>query len=190
MSTSEIGMSQTALIDLSLACEETAIAHGLAAAQQMAATATDAATITTTLRQGKPLARSRGLYLLFLLPCEDSTAALRDVLSNDEDEVVRHEAAYYLGALRLERVIDDLVRSVISDTSTLVRHEAAEALGEIPSSRALAALRELVRSDDATVSRTASIAIDGVNARLRLGVLAGELGRAEHPQQPTGRASA
>jgi hypothetical protein len=163
-------MDEKELIDLSHTCADVAITKGLAAAQSLAASKIDCRTISMIQDRATPCGRTRGLYLLYLLASEVAIAALRHALHNDDDEIVRHEAACFLGALRSDAVIEDLVSAIASDSSSLVRHEAAEALGEIPSPRALAALKLLTSSSDPMVSGTAKIALDGVLARLRVSV--------------------
>lgn len=51
------------------------------------------------------------------------------VLQNDDNGVVKHEAAYEIGKQNMINKIPDLLRAAVHDDDILVRHEAVEALG-------------------------------------------------------------
>jgi hypothetical protein len=58
-------------------------------------------------------------------------ALLCFVLRNDPSPVIRHEAAFLLGALRAKQAVRVLMKAVRVDKSDLVRHESIEALGDL-----------------------------------------------------------
>ena len=51
------------------------------------------------------------------------------VLNNDDNGIVRHEAAFQIGLHNMRARIPDLINSILNDKSDLVKHEAIEALG-------------------------------------------------------------
>ena len=51
------------------------------------------------------------------------------ILENDDNGVVKHEAAFQIAARNMRKKIPDLVNSILNDKSGLVRHEAIESLG-------------------------------------------------------------
>ena len=51
------------------------------------------------------------------------------VLNNDDNGIVRHEAAFQIGLHNMRARIPDLINSILNDESDLVKHEAIEALG-------------------------------------------------------------
>lgn len=51
------------------------------------------------------------------------------VLDNDNNGVVKHEAAFQIAARNMRKKIPNLVNSCLHDKSPLVRHEALESLG-------------------------------------------------------------
>ncbi|MGH9998635.1 MAG: HEAT repeat domain-containing protein [Nitrosopumilaceae archaeon] len=51
------------------------------------------------------------------------------VLENDDNGVVKHEAAFQIAARNMRKKIPNLVNSILNDKSGLVRHEAIESLG-------------------------------------------------------------
>ena len=51
------------------------------------------------------------------------------VLENDDNGVVKHEAAFQIAARNMRKKIPDLINSVLNDKSGLVKHEALESLG-------------------------------------------------------------
>jgi len=92
------------------------------------------------------------------------------VMIGDSNSVVRHEAAFALGRLYRNHLIEGrlaveaLSRSAMSDPSLLVRHEAAESLGSfVPLECAVATLLELSKDDNDDLSSTAKIGLERLN---------------------------
>lgn len=77
------------------------------------------------------------------------------VMQNDDNSVVRHEAAFQIGLRNLRKKIPDLIEAIIHDQSLLVKHEAIEALGllRVPNIETL--LAELSNNPHEAVSTTA-----------------------------------
>ncbi|HEX4466740.1 MAG TPA: HEAT repeat domain-containing protein, partial [Solirubrobacteraceae bacterium] len=57
---------------------------------------------------------------------------LREVLASDPDPVIRHDAAFVLGAMMAEEAEEALVAAALHDPSFLVRHESFESLAFFP----------------------------------------------------------
>ena len=53
------------------------------------------------------------------------------VLKDDVSPVIRHEAAFLLGATKNKDAVPYLIYAIRHDKSDLVRHEATEALGDL-----------------------------------------------------------
>ena len=51
------------------------------------------------------------------------------VLNNDDNGIVRHEAAFQIGLHNMRAKIPDLVNSILNDKSDLVKHEAYRSFG-------------------------------------------------------------
>jgi HEAT repeat protein len=51
------------------------------------------------------------------------------IMNNDNNSIVRHEAAFQIGLHNIRDRIPDLLNSIVNDESELVKHEAIEALG-------------------------------------------------------------
>lgn len=96
----------------------------------------------------------------------DPEVFLVNVLKNDPDGIVRHEAAFVLGHLyergriQGDQALLALCEVAKNDPSIVARHEAAESLSSFPHSAATAALRELLDDPIADVAATARIAIE------------------------------
>ena len=80
---------------------------------------------------------------------------------SDTSEVIRHEAAFLLGATRDKRAVNALIKSVKRDPSNLVRHEAIEALGDlkIKSADVTNLLKQLTKSKVSFIRDTAVVAL-------------------------------
>ena len=73
--------------------------------------------------------RTRVACILVDFGGEDKIAHIAKVLKNDDNELVRHEAAFALGQMSYSSAIPPLIDSTLNDSSMFVRHEAAIALG-------------------------------------------------------------
>ncbi len=96
---------------------------------------------------------------LMHLGTSGAVALLGQVLREDPDPVVRHEAAFVLGELADPAGVAALAEAAEGDASALVRHEAAEALGWIATPESQRALRLALKDPVSEVVRTAEISL-------------------------------
>lgn len=88
-----------------------------------------------------------------------------DVLVNDSNSIVRHEAAFAVGRLMSQGLIrgkaakSALMRAAVHDSSNVVRHEATEALWCFKGPDVTELLEKLSQDDDTAVSETARISL-------------------------------
>ena len=75
--------------------------------------------------------RTRATCILVDLGGEDKLPHIAKILKFDENELVRHEAAFSLGQMCLSNGISPLVDASLNDPSMFVRHEAAIALARL-----------------------------------------------------------
>ena len=68
------------------------------------------------------------------------------VLENDDNGIVKHEAAFQIAARNMRKKIPDLIHSAIYDGSEITRHESIEALGLIRAHESRETLEKLARS--------------------------------------------
>lgn len=87
---------------------------------------------------------------------------LIDVLENDPIPLIRHEAAFGIGALGRTRHARPLARAILSDESAMVRHEVAVALAEIGGLSELPALETAANNGDEAVALSAKFAIQSI----------------------------
>ncbi len=106
--------------------------------------------------------RTRATCILVDFGGEDKVSHIAKVLKFDENELVRHEAAFSLGQMGLSSGIDPLVNSTLNDPSMFVRHEAAIALGVIGSAEAKAALEKALNDPDKPVVESAIVALSNI----------------------------
>ena len=92
---------------------------------------------------------------------------LVEVLRNDESAMVRHEAAFGIGALGRENDSVHLIDSLKNDPSNIVRHEAAIALAEIGGSDAIPALEAASKHSDPDVAMSAQFAVQNIRLYLQ-----------------------
>lgn len=111
------------------------------------------------LRCPHAVIRRRAVHLALLMPREEAISGLEEVLIHDACPVVRHEAAFYLGALGAKEALKVLIDAMLRDPDPLVRHEAAEALGDMKAEEARGELYLAVRDGCEAVKRTATIAL-------------------------------
>ena len=81
------------------------------------------------------------------------------VLNNDDNGIVRHEAAFQIGLHNMRAKIPDLVNSILNDKSNLVKHEAIEALGLLRDHGSKETLRKMLEDKGEGVSETAAFVL-------------------------------
>ena len=106
--------------------------------------------------------RTRATCILVDFGGEDKIPHIAKVLKDDENELVRHEAAFSLGQMCLSSGINPLAESTLNDPSMFVRHEAAIALGVIGSKEAKDALEKALNDPDKPVVESAVVALSNI----------------------------
>ena len=106
--------------------------------------------------------RTRATCILVDFGGEDKVPHIAKVLKHDENELVRHEAAFSLGQMCLSSGINPLAESTLNDPSMFVRHEAAIALGVIGSKDAKDALEKALDDPDKPVVESAVVALSNI----------------------------
>ena len=106
--------------------------------------------------------RTRATCILVDFGGEDKVQHIAKVLKHDENELVRHEAAFSLGQMCLSSGITPLIDSTLNDPSMFVRHEAAIALGVIGSIDAKYALEKALHDPDKPVVESAVVALSNI----------------------------
>ena len=106
--------------------------------------------------------RTRATCILVDFGGEDKVPHIAKVLKHDENELVRHEAAFSLGQMCLSSGINPLAESTLNDPSMFVRHEAAIALGVIGSKEAKDALEKALNDPDKPVVESAVVALSNI----------------------------
>ena len=106
--------------------------------------------------------RTRATCILVDFGGEDKIPHVAKVLKFDENELVRHEAAFSLGQMCLSSGIPSLVDATLNDPSMFVRHEAAIALGVIGSKEAKNALEKALSDPDKSVVESAVVALSNI----------------------------
>lgn len=81
------------------------------------------------------------------------------VLNNDDNAIVRHEAAFQIGLHNMRAKIPDLINSILNDKSSLVKHEAMEALGLLRDHGSKETLRKMLEDKAEAVSETAAFVL-------------------------------
>jgi HEAT repeat protein len=81
------------------------------------------------------------------------------VLNNDDNGIVRHEAAFQIGLHNLRTKIPDLINSILNDKSDLVKHEAIEALGLLRDHGSRETLIKMLDDKGVAVSETAAFVL-------------------------------
>ena len=81
------------------------------------------------------------------------------VLNNDDNGIVRHEAAFQIGLHNMREKIPDLVNSILNDKSDLVKHEAIEALGLLRDHGSKETLTKMLDDKGEAVSETAAFVL-------------------------------
>jgi deoxyhypusine monooxygenase len=106
--------------------------------------------------------RTRATCILVDFGGEDKVSHVARVLRDDENELVRHEAAFSLGQMCYSSAIEPLEEATLHDPSMFVRHEAAIALGVIGSKEAKEALKKALSDPDKPVVESAIVALSNI----------------------------
>ncbi len=106
--------------------------------------------------------RTRATCILVDFGGEDKVPYVAKVLKNDENELVRHEAAFSLGQLCYSSAIPPLSDATLHDPSMFVRHEAAIALGVVGSKGAEETLKKALNDPEKSVVESAIIALSNI----------------------------
>jgi HEAT repeats len=106
--------------------------------------------------------RTRATCILVDFGGEDKIQYIAKVLKHDNNELVRHEAAFSLGQMCLSSGIPPLADATLNDSSMFVRHEAAIALGVIGSKEAKAVLEKALKDPDKPVADSAVVALSNI----------------------------
>ena len=125
--------------------------------------------VVSVYEAGDDVVRYKIVTDLSELTCPGVVAFLANVLENDPIPLMRHEAAYGIGALGNPRDAKPLARALLEDDSEMVRHEAAVALAEIGGMDELPALETASNEDDETVALSAKFAIQSILLSLHQG---------------------
>jgi HEAT repeat protein len=81
------------------------------------------------------------------------------VLNNDNNGIVKHEAAFQIGVRNMRNKIPYLIDSALNDKNELVRHEAIEALGLMRAHECKEDLRKMMEDPSDAVRETAIFVI-------------------------------
>jgi|SRR5579864_3317627 HEAT repeat protein len=141
-------------------CERIGSIQGVSAARKLAESHTHLGRLRSALRCKSGVVRRKVMYLLCIHEPEQVLGDIALVLANDPCPVVRHEAAFFLGALKLHGAVTHLEKALLNDEEEIVRHEAAEALGDLGDIDALPALERALQDHSFVVRRTVEMAIE------------------------------
>ena len=106
--------------------------------------------------------RTRVACILVDFGGEDKVQYIANVLKNDENELVRHEAAFALGQMSYSSAIPPLNDATLHDPSMFVRHEAAIALGVVGTKEAKGALESALNDPAKSVAESAVVALSNI----------------------------
>ncbi|MGI9565793.1 MAG: HEAT repeat domain-containing protein [Nitrosopumilus sp.] len=106
--------------------------------------------------------RTRATCILVDFGGEDKIPHIAKVLKNDENELVRHEAAFSLGQMCYSSAIPPLTDATLNDPSMFVRHEAAIALGVVGSQDAKETLEKALHDPNKPVVESAVVALSNI----------------------------
>lgn len=107
--------------------------------------------------------RTRSVCILADIAGEDAVGDIGDVLLDDPDGLVRHEAAFSLGQMGFRSAVPALGKAVRNDKNPFVRHESAVALGVIGSQDARDILSEALNDKSEEVRESAVIALSNLD---------------------------
>jgi HEAT repeat protein len=91
------------------------------------------------------------------------------VLQNDDNGIVKHEAAFQIGLRNMRAKIPYLVNSAMNDKSELVRHEATESLGFMRAHECKETLRKMLEDPSEAVRETAVLMLKRLDRRIYSG---------------------
>ncbi|MCV0392641.1 MAG: HEAT repeat domain-containing protein [Nitrosopumilus sp.] len=106
--------------------------------------------------------RTRATCILVDFGGEDKVPYIAKVLKNDENELVRHEAAFSLGQMCYSSSVSPLADATLHDPSMFVRHEAAIALGVVGNKEAKETLQKALNDPDKPVVESAIVALSNI----------------------------
>ncbi len=106
--------------------------------------------------------RTRATCILVDFGGEDKVPHVAKVLKNDENELVRHEAAFSLGQMCYSSAVAPLTDATLNDPSMFVRHEAAIALGVVGNKEAKESLQKALNDPDKPVVESAVVALSNI----------------------------
>ena len=106
--------------------------------------------------------RTRATCILVDFGGEDKIPHIAKVLKNDDNELVRHEAAFSLGQMSYSSAVPPLIDSTLNDPSMFVRHEAAIALGVVGNKEAKETLQKALNDPDKPVVESAVVALSNI----------------------------
>ena len=112
--------------------------------------------------------RTRATCILVDFGGEDKVPYIAKVLKNDENELVRHEAAFSLGQMCYSSAIGPLADATLNDPSMFVRHEAAIALGVVGAKEAKETLEKALDDPEKPVVESAIVALSNIQFMERL----------------------
>jgi hypothetical protein len=96
------------------------------------------------------------------------------VLLNDDNGIVKHEAAFQIGLRNMKSKIPDLINSILNDKKELVRHEAIEALGLMRAHECKETLRKMLEDPSDAVRETAVFVLKRLDRLTNRGDYRGE----------------
>lgn len=112
--------------------------------------------------------RARATCILVDFGGEDKVQHIAKVLKNDNNELVRHEAAFSLGQMCYSSSVPPLIDATLNDPSMFVRHEAAIALGVVGNGDAKMALEKALHDPDRPVVDSAVVALSNIEFMTKL----------------------
>lgn len=107
--------------------------------------------------------RTRATCILVDFGGEDKIPHIANVLKNDSNELVRHEAAFSLGQMGYSGCVKHLEDATLNDPSMFVRHEAAIALGVVGNKEAKDALIKALKDPEEPVVESAVVALSNID---------------------------
>ena len=96
------------------------------------------------------------------------------ILLNDDNGIVKHEAAFQIGLRNMKSKIPDLINSALNDKKELVRHEAIEALGLMRAHECKETLRKMIEDSSEAVKETAIFVLKRLDRLKNRGPYKGE----------------